>query len=358
MTDLAKHTPTASPRLARPWRVAPTTTGWCFLVLAVIALFVPRPAKDGPDPRPLVGTAVLLVLLADTVALLVLRRGLRSTAAIARFLRCGDPASIHVQLSRQFTRRAAVRFLGHHELDDAGHAVVTLHPRQRGVFRVRELLLEVPSPFGLVRWSPPVELPGDGLVCVGPHRAPSVLVRNEHRERRGDEDPDRLRSYVDGDDVRRIDWRSSARSTQSMVLLREAPHDDVHVVVDLGPEAGARAEHLASIAAGVLEHLLEHGPVVVTSRDAQGLTTRTLTADAHIDAVLGSATTGEPVVTDGLTMYVGAQRTDLATLRDADVFVIAEGPDADITIGATDRRAVVLPHWTPGLVRAGEAVRR
>jgi hypothetical protein len=132
----------------------------------------------------------------------------------------------------------------------------------------------------------------------------------------------------------------------------------VHVVVDLGPEPGARAEHLASIAAGVLEELLLRGPVVVTSRDAQGLTTRTLTADAHIDAVLGSATTGAPVVTDGLTMYIGAQRTDLAALRGENVFVIAEGPEADIVIGAPDRRAGMLPYWTPGLVRVGEALER
>lgn len=358
MTELAKRTRTTSPRVPRPWKVAPTATGWCFLAIAVIALFVPRPLKDGPDPRPFLGTAVVLVLLADTIALLVLRRGVHSAASVPRFLRCGEPAGIHVQLTGQSPRRANVRFLGQHELDDAGHTMVTLLPRQRGVFRIRELFLEVPSPFGLVRWSPPVDVRGDGLVCVGPFRTPSALARYEQQVRPGDEEPDRLRPYVAGDEIRRIDWRTSARSPQSMILLREAPRDHVHVVVDLGPEPGARAEHLASIAAGVLEELLLRGPVVVTSRDAQGLTTRTLTADAHIDAVLGSATTGAPVVTDGLTMYIGAQRTDLAALRGENVFVIAEGPEADIVIGAPDRRAGVLPYWTPGLVRVGEALER
>ena len=90
-----------------------------------------------------------------------------------------------------------------------------------------------------------------------------------------------VREYLPGDDVRRIHWRSTARTGELMVRREEQAWDPSAVVlIDnraevLGgltdaPQPDPRLEWLVSAAASIATHLIEHG-FAVTVVDAAGI---------------------------------------------------------------------------------------
>lgn len=135
----------------------------------------------------------------------------------------------------------------------AGRTVVTrLHPTRRGDRRADRVTLRAVGPLGLAARQASHEVPW--AVRVLPRFAsrrhlPAKLDRlrqldgrNAANVRGQGTEFDSLREYVIGDDVRSIDWRATARSTDVMVRTWRPERDRrVVLVLDTGRTAAARA---------------------------------------------------------------------------------------------------------------------
>ncbi len=102
----------------------------------------------------------------------------------------------------------------------------------RGLFQVGPLMLTVADPFGLVETSRTFTRSQHLLVTPRVYRLPEVRLgadragSGENRPRAiasaGEEDAT-VREYRDGDDLRRVHWRSTARRGSLMVRREEQP---------------------------------------------------------------------------------------------------------------------------------------
>ncbi|HEX7352832.1 DUF58 domain-containing protein [Brachybacterium sp.] len=113
-------------------------------------------------------------------------------------------------------------------------------PTRRGEHRSRELLIASRGPWGLARRTARATAPGP-LLALHPFGArrhlPSRVQRlreieglaSIHQRGQGTEF-DSLRDFVDGDDVRSIDWRATARR-RSVVVRTWRPERDRHVLI-------------------------------------------------------------------------------------------------------------------------------
>jgi Protein of unknown function DUF58 len=313
-------------RAVRRTRIAPTPAGWCAIAIASIALGIPRPGGETADPRPFVGVVLLLALFGELAMLLADRKRFTASVAVPAVLRCEEEGTVHVAVPNALPNQR-IRYLSAHQLNDAGQASFNVQPRQRGIYRLRDLYLEDTGPIGLLRRSRIIDTANDNMVCVGPTRqtlGSETSINQNVASPSIDTELDRLRAYVSGDDVRLLNWRSTARVGQPMVEVHQPQATALVVVIDLGPNDGSKAEAWASLSAGALERMLDQGPIEVRSRDAQGEMTRTVTTDRQIDIVLGSAVTGEPVTLDKANLYIGAWRNDLDEARSRGVHIISD----------------------------------
>ncbi|MFK4085863.1 DUF58 domain-containing protein [Kribbella sp. NPDC020789] len=102
----------------------------------------------------------------------------------------------------------------------------------RGLFQVGPLMLTVADPFGLVETSRTFTRSQHLLVTPRVHKLPEIRLgadragSGENRPRAiasaGEEDAT-VREYRDGDDLRRVHWRSTARRGELMVRREEQP---------------------------------------------------------------------------------------------------------------------------------------
>lgn len=118
--------------------------------------------------------------------------------------------------------------------------VVELTPTRRGDRRADRLTVRTKGPLGLAMRQRSVEVPGVVRALPGfPSRRhlPSRLARLRQLDGRSavrirgqGTEFDSLRDYVDGDDVRSIDWRATARRTHPVVRTWQ-PERDRHIVI-------------------------------------------------------------------------------------------------------------------------------
>ncbi|MCB9891072.1 MAG: DUF58 domain-containing protein [Planctomycetes bacterium] len=104
----------------------------------------------------------------------------------------------------------------------------------RGIWKITESMLRSTAPFGL--WSANAPIDGAGRIVV--HPIPSDLpavrdrgsllaaLRGDLHASDGDFSPAGLREYRDGDEVRYVDWRASAR--RPTLVVREWESDAIH----------------------------------------------------------------------------------------------------------------------------------
>ncbi len=129
-------------------------------------------------------------------------------------------------------------------LPDGGAALVrtSLRPTRRGDLRALGLTVRSHGPLGLLARQRTVDVPGR-VRSLPPFESrkhlPSRLARLREldgraavRVRGQGTEFDSLREYVEGDDVRSIDWRSSARS-RTVVVRTWQPERDRRVVIVL-----------------------------------------------------------------------------------------------------------------------------
>jgi uncharacterized protein (DUF58 family) len=168
------------------------------------------------------------------------------------------------------TARFAMGVLGGKERASASYRIVC---RPRGVYAVGPAGLETNDPLGLagtettagqidqlVVYPSVEELTGFPLVQG---RDPANMASRPDHSQRGGEDFYTLRSYRDGDDLRRVHWPTSARLDELMIRQMETPWQS-RALVFLDPRATAfedddHFEKAVSGAASVVRHLAQGG---------------------------------------------------------------------------------------------------
>jgi uncharacterized protein (DUF58 family) len=193
-----------------------------------------------------------------------------------------------------------------------------VHPSMRGVHDVGPLRVRITDPFGLAEFERELAgrtrivvvpktvalagMPGGSGVGVGDDG--SVRLRSGH----GDDDAI-VREYRQGDDLRRVHWRSTARRDELMVRVEERPwRGGTTVLLDrrggahrgIGPTASL--EWAISLCGSVCLHL-----------HAYGQQTRLVAEDGQL-LVGDNAETGhsDDVVLDALAALSPSHRRDLA----------------------------------------------
>ncbi|GAA1833163.1 DUF58 domain-containing protein [Luedemannella flava] len=199
----------------------------------------------------------------------------------------------------------------------ASTVAYTVRAEVRGRFDVGPLAVRVTDPFGLCELTrafstvgrltvvpqtvdlPNVRLAGE-FAGSGDSRARSVAVHGE--------DDVATREYRDGDDLRRVHWRSTARVGELMVRREEQPWDSRATIVLDSRKQGHRGdgptasfEWAVSGAASIALHLRRNGYKV-----------RLVTGGGlDIDA---SERAGEGVILDGLAEATTSAAHDIASL--------------------------------------------
>lgn len=178
-----------------------------------------------------------------------------------------------------------------HRLSSRGTATLTypLQPVLRGVHRVGPLTGTATDPLGLAEFDH--ELAGPQRLVVLPHVVPlrglpPALGAGEgtsgaalNHQGQGTTDV-LVRPYRQGDELRRVHWRSSARHDDLMVRLEERPwRGGMTLLLDRrdaahrGRGADSSLEFAVSFAASVCMHLYGHGePVTLVTEDGVELT--------------------------------------------------------------------------------------
>ena len=225
--------------LAPGW---PAVLAWAVLVVLLVAidLLLAGPVRAVRVRREPVGT----VRLGEEVQVGVelLNTGRRRVRGVVRD---GWPPSAGEQRSRHRVDLPPGR---------TRSVVTTLRPTRRGDRRTERLTIRSLGPLGLAARQASARVPG--AIRVLPafearRHLPGKLARlreldgrSSVRVRGQGTEFDALRDYVDGDDVRSIDWRASARrqAPRTLVVRTWRPERDRHVllVLDTGRTAAAR----------------------------------------------------------------------------------------------------------------------
>ncbi|MGH3979445.1 MAG: DUF58 domain-containing protein [Pseudonocardiaceae bacterium] len=178
-----------------------------------------------------------------------------------------------------------------------------LRPVMRGVHPIGPLVVQATDPFGLAEFG--LELAGHHRLVVTPVVVPLTGMppggglgtgeQGTGRLRSGQgEDDVIVRSYRQGDDLRKVHWRSTARRDELMVRVEERPwRGGVTVLLDhrapahRGSGPGSSLEYAVSLAASACLHLQRHGQRVrLATADGRVRAGAREVADHSADAVL------------------------------------------------------------------------
>jgi uncharacterized protein (DUF58 family) len=235
------------------------------------------------------------------------------------------------------------RFTVHRIGGRGARVTYPLRPVLRGAHRVGPLTARAVGALGLAEFTREMLGPHRLLVVprvVGLHGAPRALGSGEGlpgaAAQQGLGSPDvMVRTYRQGDELRRVHWKSTARHDELMVRLEERPwHAGVTVLLDRrdgahrGHGTGASLEFAVTLAASIGAHLLRRGePVEVVTEDGTPVA-----AGEGIDPLL-----------DGLAVLRPAARPDLSGAS------TAAGRDVVAVLGAcTPEQAGQLAGRHPG----------
>jgi uncharacterized protein (DUF58 family) len=237
--------------------------------------------------------------------------------------------------------RVVLERLGAHQASSVGY---TVRADIRGRYEVGPLVVRLTDPFGLCELTrsfpsvdkltvipqvvplPTVRLAGE-YAGTGESRARSVAVHGE--------DDAATREYRHGDDLRRVHWRSTARTGELMVRREEQPWESrATVVLDTrahahrGEGPTASFEWAVSAAASIAVHLRQAGYKL---RFVTIGTTRPGAGDTGLTGIDADATelTGDGELLDHLAEVRLSQRGDIAQL----VELVRRRSDGGLVLG-------------------------
>jgi len=224
--------------------------------------------------------------------------------------------------------RVVLERLGAHQ---ASSVAYTVRADVRGRYDVGPLVVRLTDPFGLCELTrsfpsvdrltvipqvvplPTVRLAGE-YAGTGDSRARSVAVHGE--------DDAATREYRHGDDLRRVHWRSTARTGELMVRREEQPWEsratvvlDTRAFAHRGEGPTASFEWAVSATASIAVHLRQAGYKLrlVAAGGGERPRSRSAPANVGIDADATEAT-GDGVLLDHLADVRLTQRADIAKL--------------------------------------------
>lgn len=218
------------------------------LVLAAVALldWLLTPGPDKLDVQRLVPER-MSVLNAHLVTFVVRNR---ARASLSIRLRDTWPESFHAEVEEA---AGPVSARGEARWD------LTMQPRARGYFSLGDIHLRYRSLLGL--WERHKTVPAAGHVRVYPNLASlyryhllaranrlDVLGIRRLRLRGGAWEFESLRDYVDGDDVRLIDWKATSRRRKPIVRNQEAERNQtILLLVDSGRLMNSEVDGVAKL---------------------------------------------------------------------------------------------------------------
>lgn len=275
--------------MARPWRLL-TLRGRVLVVAGLLALLAAMLAGQ----RDVMRLALLLLALPVVAAVLVARARLRLSCERSvepAQAPLGSPVRGRITLGQDGRLPAGILML-----EDAVPAELGNRPRflvdkpdlswrreveypllgrVRGRFTTGPLMVRTTDPFGLVQLDR--QFVATSEVMITPQIVPLTALRSTggggsagearpHRIGVVGQDDSLVREYRQGDEVRRIHWRSTARRGELMVRREEQAWDpSANLILDsrLGAHAGrgvhSSLEWAVSAAASVALHFLDQG---------------------------------------------------------------------------------------------------
>jgi uncharacterized protein (DUF58 family) len=345
-----------------------TRHGWATMFAAVAAFVTGR--LFGLIELYVFGVALVTVLAG---AAAIVRRPLPALQ-VRRLARpgtvsVGEPARVDIQLANTSSRRVP-RLRLWEPVGDRGGAPMQLAPlpagevvtaayrvpsNRRGILRIGPLSAERTDPLGLCTHAQSVA--GTGEVLVVPERLPLAFPGLDSRGRLGDHlrmkswgqsgnEFHSQREYVPGDDLRRINWKSSARTGE--LIVRETAREGIrHCTVVLDTRDEEYDDGIDSFDA--FERAVVAAASIVASSTAAGVATRLVAPGLDLRGPdvaheslrwLATVSTGDSSVdlgtnphSDGLGLVVvvtgNAGAASIASVRNA------SGPDDTITLVTT-----------------------
>jgi len=349
-----------------------TTRGRCLLAAGVAAALCALLLNE----RDLLRVAVFVIALPVLAAVIAgrARLGLSAQRRVAPRIPVGEPAQVEVAVSSTgrlpagglliedgmpYALGSRPRFVVERV---SRHGTVVLRysisPVMRGVHALGPLVARITDPFGLAEFGR--QLAGHNRLVVVPAVTTLTGLPVAAGRGAGDEGAGRLRlgqgeddavvrPFRQGDDLRKVHWRSTARRDELMVRIEEAPwRGGTTVLLDRrsgahrGNGPASSLEWAVSMAGSICLHLLRHGHRI-----------RLITEDGALLAGGGDADNSADGVLDALAALQTSALRDLAhcrPLRDGqDVIAVLGGctPEAAAELltsraRATRSRAVLL----------------
>jgi uncharacterized protein (DUF58 family) len=344
------------------WFSGLTTRGRCLLAAGVAAALCALLLNE----RDLLRVAVFVIALPVLAAMVAgrARLGLSAQRRVAPRIPVGEPAQVELALSSHGRLPAGGLLIEDGMPDALGsaprfvvervsrHGTVLLRypisPVMRGVHALGPLVARVTDPFGLAEFGR--QLAGHTRLVVVPAVHALTGLPAAGGRGLGDEGAGRLRlgqgeddavvrPFRQGDDLRKVHWRSTARRDELMVRVEEAPwRGGTTVLLDRrsaahrGSGPAASLEWAVSMAGSVCLHLLRHGHRI-----------RLITEDGALLAGGGDADNSADAVLDALAGLQTSALYDLAhcrPLRDSqDVIAILGGTTVEAAAELLNSRA-------------------
>lgn len=243
-----------------------------FFLITGLALAVVGVSRGWP-PAAAFGALLLLLPAFSVVAMLAFRTRLRVRRGLsAGLVGVGDLTQVRLELTT-LTAGGPVTLLDAAPTELGGTHALVVNPRPRealragyplragarGRFRIGPLRVEQNDLLGLARSAQTIRGGSQLLVTPqvselppGPLRGMVQTGREGAGSLRGGQQDDVIpRTYRAGDELRRVDWRATARSANLMVRSEEQPwHNGLLVVLDLTADShhGRSPESSAEVA--------------------------------------------------------------------------------------------------------------
>lgn len=303
---------------------------WYFFMTGSVFLFFISFFFPALYEAAIVYTAGILLLTTADYYLLFMRRGnISATRLMQSRFSLGDENNITISLANQYTFKTRLRIIDElpeqfQERNFSLAAVVDasgktklnymLVPLTRGVYEFGNLLCFAKSPLGLIqrRFSTEHEVSVKVYPSFQQLKKYQLIATSEHyatgikkvRRLGHSLEFEKIKNYVPGDDVRTINWKATARSSDIMVnTFTDARQQQVYCLIDKG-----RAMKMPFEGLTLLDHSINAAlallNIALLKNDRAGLITF---ADKVDDMVVSEKRTGQ---LNHLTEALYKQQTD------------------------------------------------
>ena len=198
---------------------------------------------------------------------------------------------------------------------------------KRGAYRLESVSVTALDPLGIFSFAKRFDAPGELLVYPMPEPISDIVLTGAERfgfrempiaaTRGSGVDPDGVREYIPGDPLRRVHWKSTARTGRlSVIEFEESRAVNVVLALDLcrhsqyGEGKFSAFEFLIRVAASLAQSAIRQGAAVrlVTGDEIHPAAASGRGSD-HLYTVLGELARAEPVedepMSDGVIQRVG-----------------------------------------------------